>query len=512
MLAGLLCLLIMAMSACDDDFATAPGAQPVASVDTLDLGMVLAGNSSKTYQLKLYNHEDKELRLSSIALRHAGESGFRINVDGMTGSAFTQSDLLRIPAGDSLYLFIEATFPDREAGVGQHLDYVDVLCNGRMSSVVLKAESQGVCPLHGLTLQESATWRRGAAYQIFDSLVVAPGATLTIEDSVTLYLHDKADIIVYGTVRAQGSRQAPVTIRGDRTDLLFDNLPYDNMPSQWGSICIYPSSSDNLFEYCDVRGMSRGIVIRQDTVSTATYKSLAKGAFMGDEGQQVVMRHCRIKHSEGNLITAYCSNMKIENSELSNAVGALLDLYGGAYDITHCTLANYSILPVAIAKPAICLSNADTVMGTYAPLRRCLLTNTLVWGKVYDPDIRLDYFILESADGQPSIAQPDSATSFCYRFDHCLLRANGSDDDDFVGICWGEDPLYRLIDPKNYTFDFHLGEASPAAEAGTVATLPLLPADLDGNVRPVGQAPSIGCYQYVSDDSRSQDVRGERQE
>ena len=77
----------------DDELAVGSESQPSFSTDTLRLGTLLAETSSQTHQLMIYNHCDKELRLSSISLRDAETSGFRMNVDGMNGSSFTQSSL-----------------------------------------------------------------------------------------------------------------------------------------------------------------------------------------------------------------------------------------------------------------------------------------------------------------------------------------------------------------------------------------------------------------------------------
>ena len=60
----------------------------------------------------------------------------------------------------------------------------------------------------------------------------------------------------------------PVNLLGDRTDRIFDNLYYRDMSAQWGGINIYPSSTGNLFQYAEIRGMTTGIVVRQDSTDT----------------------------------------------------------------------------------------------------------------------------------------------------------------------------------------------------------------------------------------------------
>ena len=470
-------LSICCFFACDDELATGITSQPRLSADTLHIGTVLAGNSSRTYQLKLYNPCSEELRLTSISLRSGGESGFRMNVDGMNGTEFTNADLLRISSGDSLFLFVEATFQPTGEGCVMHTDFIDILCNTRTQTVVLQAESKDVLRLEGYTVTGCERWDSGQEVQIFDSLVIAPDAELFLADSVTVYLHDQSDIIVYGTLVCEGRLGAPVTIRGDRTDLMFPNLAYDELPSQWGTLHITDKAHGCKFMHTDIRGMSEGIVI---------------------DSTDVMFSDCRIRHSDGNLLTCRMSSVGLSNTLLTGAAHSLLQIYGGWYDITHCTLANYNYT-TRIDQEAVRMCNIDTAAAHYTPLHRCNFVNTVIWGERFCPDVRPEYYrIVEGQDALGNFVFADSI--FSYRFEHCLLRADGTDDDDFISTLWNKDPLYKVTDLPNYTFDFRLQPESPAIAAGApLDSLGIsLLFDLDGNQRNVSH-PSIGCYEAVAD-------------
>lgn len=461
-----------AFFSCSDDLAIGRADQPVLSADTLHIGTVLAGNSTKTYLLKLYNWRDRELRLTSIALRSDGSSGFRMNVDGMNGTSFTNADLLRIASGDSLFMFVEATFPPSGDGIVSHTDYIDIICNSRTQTIVLQAESKDVLRLEGAVIEGNTEWSRGMEVQVFDSLVIAPDACLTLHDSVTLYLHDKADIIVHGTLLCQGQPGSPVVIRGDRTDNMFPNLAYDDLPSQWGSLYISSQAHDCSFVHTDIRGMTDGIHI---------------------DSTNVTFSSCNIRNSDGSLITCHMTELRIENSLLTGAAGSLLDVYGGWHDIIHCTLANYNFAS-RIQHEAVHLCNIDTAAARYTPLHKCVFTNTIIWGEKFDPDVRPEYYrIVSGEDSDGNYIFADSI--FSYRFDHCLLRANGTDDADFIQTLWNQDPLYELIDAPNYTYDFHLQPESPARSAGaSLDSLGIsLPFGLDGRERN-SVTPDLGCY------------------
>jgi hypothetical protein len=488
----LFCTLVLVLVAlpfvfasCDDDIATGSDAQPTFSTDTLRLGTLLAETSSRTYSLMLYNDLSETLRLSSIVLREGTESGFRMNVDGMVGSSFTDADLLRIAAHDSMFIYVEATLPASGQGLTAYEAHIDITCNGVLRTVTLTANCKDVLKLNGVTLTEDRTIARTQELQVYDSLVVAEGVTLTLEDSVTVYLHDKANIVVYGTLRSLGTDSCRVTLRGDRTDNMFDNLPYDNLPSQWGSLYFRSGSTGNLLQHTDVRGMSDGIFVEPSDIDLTA------------DNPAVTFRSCHIKNSDGSLITAHSADVRLLNCELSNAAGSLLELYGGAYEVVHCTLANYNFA-ASINKEAVYISNFDTASYTAHPLYRCLFANTLIWSRIERSnysDVYPDFWHVEAEDGEfyDRVNKIRYDSIFHYTFDHCLLHAKGTDDDDFISTLWNVDPMFTLLDAANYTFDFRPGEGSPARGAGNAAYTDRCPTDLDGKQR--SATPTIGCYE-----------------
>jgi hypothetical protein len=483
----LLLLLTLAglYTACDDDLTTSPDAQPTLSADTLRLGTLLAETSSPTYRLMLYNKHSETLRLSSIELREGTATGFRMNVDGMVGTSFTKPDLLRIAPHDSLFLYVEATLPASGLGRQTYEAHVDITCNGRTQTVLLTADCKDVLRLTATTLTSDTVIGRGQELQIYDSLVVAPGVTLTLMDSVTVYLHDRADLIVYGTLRALGTDSARVTLRGDRTDLMFPNLAYDGLPSQWGNLIFRTGSHGNLLRHTDVRGMSSGILVEPSAIDLE-----------GDD-PALTFQSCRLRNADGSLIQAHSADVRLYNCELANAAGALLELYGGAYEVVHCTLANYNFA-ASINREAVYISNFDSAAYTLHPLYRCLFANTLIWSRIERDrysDVYPCFWRVETEDG--ALYDPVNKirydSIFHYTFDHCLLHAQGTDDDDFLSTLWNVDPQFSLLDAANYTFDFRPAEGSPARGAGSPAYVPAQPLDLDG--QPRAATPTIGCYE-----------------
>ena len=78
---------------------------------------------------------------------------------------------------------------------------------------------------------------------------------------------------------------------------------------------------------------------------------------------------------------------------------------------------------------------------------------------------------------------------------NCLLKSDGTDDDNFINCVWGEDPLYYTV-REEYIFDYRLREGSPAIGAGNGAlTAPAAAVDRYG--LPRGATPEIGAYVYT---------------
>ena len=514
-----LSLLILA-TACNDDILTDAASQPSYELndslrdDTFHLGTLLTGHTTATQKLMLYNHCPGEIALESIRLRGGDTSIFRINVDGMAGSSFTNPDFLHIARGDSLFILLEATYAGRqdERDVERE-DWLDIRCNGQTRSIRLAVTTRDVEELHNDSIRQDTLWQQGDLDKlIYGPLIIPAGVTLTIGPDVTLYLHDHASIEVFGRLLIQGETGHPVRLLGDRTDRIFDNLYYRDMSAQWDGLHFHAGSTGSLLAYADIRGMTTGITVRQDSCDTrflnqkpadtppaSDPKRYAYGPdFLDDDGQQLVIRHSVIMNCDSSLISARNANMIIENSLLMNSAGALLEVSGGAYDVTHCTLANYNYWAA--------FSRCDVVMRNHyeqpdslapgqwlkrpTPLYRCNFTNTLIYGNSgRDPNVDANGYVAFVDDRG---ARLDSI--YNYRFDHCLLQSKtGFDDDDCLAILWTDDPLYRLIDRPNYICDPHLQPESPCIGRGEARTVSRLPFDLDGNPR--AATPAIGCYE-----------------
>ena len=192
----------------EDGFTTSPSDQPVFAADTLDLGLIFTDEPSATSRMVVYNPHSKGLNISHIAITGEAASRFRMNVDGMSGESFSD---VEIRAKDSIFVFVETTLPEHAGNQPKEITAsLDFTTNGVTRSVVLSATGQNVRRLSGVTFSESTSLTAERPYQIYDSIVVAPEATLTIPAGTTLHFHDKAMLIVRGRLVCEGTAEAPV--------------------------------------------------------------------------------------------------------------------------------------------------------------------------------------------------------------------------------------------------------------------------------------------------------------
>lgn len=463
LLISILAALMAALfSACiEDGVTTSPSAQPDFSTDTLKMGTFFTGQPTPTFRFTVRNHNDKIINISRIALRE-GRS-FRVNVDGLTGSSFSN---VEIRPNDSIYVFVEATPAVNGATAPVRVtDHLDFTTNGVERSVVLTIDGQDVERRTGTVITSDTRWDSPVPYQIFDSLTVARGATLTLAPGTTLCFHDKAAFFVEGTLISEGTPEKPVNMTGDRTDNVVGDISFDLMASQWVGLLFRPESRGNRLSHTVVRNTVSGV--------------------LADSLSQVSFLNCRLRNSAGYALAAYHADVEATGCEIADAASGALLLHGGKAGLSQCTFANYYLF-AALRGATVQLSHADddTDDGSGLPRLSARFTNSIVYGLGTD----LSMGDLDNTD---------------VTFDHCLLKSAGDDDSHFISILWDQDPLYHTV-REDYIFDYRLQPGSPAAEAGAPALMPAAAARDFYGVERLASAPSLGAYQFVPDPESGQ--------
>ena len=491
----ILLFLLAFFFACNDEESYSSSPQDLLSFssDTIRFDTVLSTVNTPFKTFMVYNKNSKPLLISSIRLKDAGGSGFKINVNGSAGSSFEN---VEIRSKDSLFVFVDIK-PDMSMDNQPVLinDYIEFITNTVKQEVILEAYNQNVVVWRGQTLLSDSILDNRFPYLIYDSLVIEEGASVGIREGTTFYMHQKAEIIVKGTLNISGTPENPVTIRGDRMDELplKQPIPYDLIPGQWGGIRFASTSFNNVIENAHIRNGNYGLELE---ASEPTELKLS-------------MKNVVLTNAKGILLNSINCKLIAENCEFSNSKGALLNLIGGHYSFTHCTMANYYFSSTESGwgnsdNETVVLSNYIINWETedeYYPLEQAAFYNSIIWGSKY------------RTTSEVSI-RASKESSMSYYFQNCLIpNANATNDDvndtdaipTIVNCLFNVDPKFRDTSPEKdgkdeFIYDFRIDSLSPARNVADSDIARLLPLDMNGFDRFSDEGPDMGGYEYYKED------------
>ena len=484
-------LLLASFLACNDEesYSSSPQDLLSFSTDTVRFDTILSTVNTPFKAFMVYNKNSKPLLISSVRLKNSGQSGFKINVNGSSGSSFEN---VEVRAKDSLYVFVDIK-SDMSMDNQPVLitDYIEFVTNNVRQEVVLEVYNQDVVIWKGQTLFSDSILDNQLPYLVYDSLVIEEGVSVGIKAGTTFYMHQHAEIIVKGTLNITGTPENPVTIRGDRMDEMLADVPYNLIPGQWGGIRFTSTSFNNIFENAHIRNGNYGLNLE---VSEPIEPKLT-------------MKNVVLTNAKGILINSVNCKLIAENCEFSNSKGALLNLIGGHYNFTHCTMANYYYSDVQLGlgssnNETVILSNSyfneKTEEFEYYPVEQATFYNSIIWGSKYNTSSKISIQ-----------AKPESFVS--YYFQNCLIpNADAANDDvtntdtipTVVDCLFNVDPKFKDSNPltddnKKYEFiyDFRIDFLSPARNVANPDIARLIPLDINGLNRFSDEGPDMGGYE-----------------
>ena len=397
------------------------------SKDTVYLDTVFTDIGSSTYTLKVYNRSDKNISIPSLRLKEGTASKYRLMVDGIAGQVFENVEIL---AKDSMYIFVSVTAEVADANPTDFL-YTDKILFGEESNpnhqkvelVTLIQDAYFIYPgrvqnpdesytydelnlgvdgdgnpitIRGRFLEETNPingnelhWTNTKPYVIYGYAAVPSNKTLVVDAGARIHFHaesglivaNNASIHVNGTNSTTAALENEVIFEGDRLEPDFAEVP-----GQWGTIWLTQGSTNNQIKNLTIKNATVGLLVTgNDGTPTPT---------LDIENTQIYnCANVGLLARTGNIEGR---NMVINNCGQASFAGS----FGGSYEFTHCTFANYWPSPT---HTAVLLDDYDgnaIYALTKANFKNCIIHSS----------------------SNLAINLKKEGTTFVYNFDHCLIK------------------------------------------------------------------------------------------
>ena len=394
------------------------------SKETVYLDTVFTNIGSSTYTLKVFNKTNKNISIPNIRLGKGQASNYRLMVDGIPGKAFENIELL---AKDSMFIFIEITADIASANptdflytdqieFGNTIDFqkVDLVTliqdavfiyperagspnNFSYEQIQLGTDENGnPIKITGTNLSRNdATngdelhWTNDKPYVVYgyakipenETLVVDAGARVHFHANSGLIVANEASLNVNGTLSTTNSLENEVIFEGDRLE-----PNYADVAGQWGTVWFLPGSKANTLNNLTIKNATVGILVSGNDGTTSP---------------TIDMTNTQIYNCSNVGILARTGHLSGKNIVINNCGQASLACtFGGNYDFTHCTFANYWNAP-----NQTCLVMDDFDGSGLFALEQANFKNCVFYGST-----------------NLGISLEKNGAIFNYKFDNCLIK------------------------------------------------------------------------------------------
>lgn len=472
-------MLLLGMISCQQDIiSNDPNMRLYFSHDTVLFDTIFTTIGSSTKHVMVHNPNKSAINIEQVSMKEG--KYFHINLDGENN--IEQLKDITIRGGDSLFLFIKAYInpQDKNSPVLVE-DDIAFHVNGNIQQMKLQAYGQNVEKIkgeNGLKIFQNLHLKNDKPYLFYDTIAVA--GNLNIEAGTTIYMHAGAMVYAYGNVNAKGTKESPIIFRGDRTDRLFDSVPYRMASGQWNGIYIlHPKGylpPTYTLDYVNILSGSIGLYAYSESTGILPKMKLSNSRIHNHSIYGLVLQNI---------------DATVSNCEISNCASYCVYLSGGKHNFIHNTIAAYYGYPytdlnihnhiLAENVAAVYINNlSKNSAKTISSFTNCIITggrqqNLVVatpLPKYYEGTFKGNYLRCDTLDEA---------------FAKNNVYASDSDSVVFRNI-------YYLYKEYHY-YDFQLDSLSPARGIADSISAQSYPFDILGNRRK--SIPDAGCYEYI---------------
>lgn len=472
-----LSLVLLFFSNCRKDAATVGNLS--FSTDTLTFDTVFTTLGSTTRFFKVFNNSKQPLTISNIKLQQLEGTQYRINVDGIAGTSFTN---VTIPGRDSIYVFVEVTVnPNSSATPFVIIDNINFTIGNKTETVFLQAFGQNAHFHYGEWIKpgQTETWNNDLPHVILANdtipgVLVDCGATLNINPGCKVLFQSNSALFVEGTLNAISHNwEDSIIFRGVRLEQYYQDLP-----GQWFGIAFLRSNTcvaQGNFSHCVINESQYGIYAGGSaTSSNAT-------DFEGTAQRPVVnIQKSIVENAQYNTVYGFNADITAQNSLFFTSGDYLVKLaLGGVYNFTNCTMYNTGNsnishqTPILLLSNAVSVSNAAGTSNTYYPEPLTTnFTNCIIWGNLQN---EITFSNFDNLDLE----------RFNNSFNYCLMTTPPDTLAMFATAntknIFNMRPLFKNAEANNFTLADTSGDFSPAIDYCPTG----ISTDLYDNIRPV---------------------------
>ena len=457
----------------DENFSTNPKYKLEFSTDTLTFDTVFTTLGSATAKILVFNRNKVALKISRIGIAGGKNSSFKMNVDGSQNADNQFSDI-EIRANDSLFIFMSVKVNPTDVNSPVLIeDSLTFQTNGVNQNIKLQAFGQDMILLKNKYVVNDTTLTATKPYLVYGYLAIDTAKTLTLEPGTKLYFHNNANLVVYGNLKAEGTAEKPILLRGDRLDKIkyVDPVPYNFVAGQWGGVYLLWKGGNHVLKHVNMNSGYVGVYYSNDDRNPPL--------------PNLEISNCRIHNFLFYGVVAQNGNMTVTNTEISNTSSYSVYLNGGKHTFIQSTIANYygSSQPNnRDKKPAVMIMNLNRVAPMETVFRNCVISG--------------------SSENEFSLASK-YLNLYKGTFDHCYIRKpEASALPQFTNIRWYQknDTVFKSInydEIKGIYYNFTPDSVSPLRGMADPAVISKyqLEYDLNGNLR--DDKPDAGAYEWM---------------